>query len=356
MEQHSTMTIGMDLGDKRSHLYVLDNLTGEGLERGDIPTRQKSIEKWFSRRDPATVVIEVGSDSGWVSRQLAGLGHEVLVADPRRVRRLAGNDDKDDGLDAEFLARIGRMDRKLLKPIKLRSEQTQCALGLIRSRDELVQARTKLINHVRGAVKTLGVRLSKSSSESFHKLQAQIPPKLSEALNPVMVSIETLTQQIRCCERLIEDKSERQYPETEILRQVTGVGAISALAFVLVIEEPSRFSRSRTVGAYLGLTRRKYKSGQSDPELRISKQGDRLLRRLLVNSAHYILGPFGPDSDLRRWGLKYAAGGGKNAKKRAVVAVARKLAVLLHRLWTTGEQYEPLRNSNRSPQGATETV
>lgn len=353
MEQRSTKTIGMDLGDKRSHLYVLDNLTGEELERAAIATRQKSIEKWFSRRAPVTVVIEVGSDSGWVSRQLAGLGHEVLVADPRRVRRLAGNDDKDDGLDAEFLARIGRMDRKLLKPIKLRSEQTQCVLGLIRSRDELVQTRTKLINHVRGAVKTLGERLAKSSSESFHKLQAQIPPKLSEALNPVMLSIELLTEQIRCCERMIKDKSEQQYAETELLRQVAGVGVITALAFVLVIEKPSRFSHSRTVGAYLGLTRRKYKSGASDPELRISKQG---VRRLLVNSAHYILGPFAPDSDLRRWGLKYAAGGGKNAKKRAVVAVARKLAVLLHRLWTTGEQYEPLRNSNRSPAGATEAV
>ena len=356
MEQHSTMTIGMDLGDKRSHLYVLDNQSGEELERGDIATRQKSVQKWFSRREPATVVIEVGSDSGWVSRVLTELGHEVLVADPRRVRRLAGNDDKDDALDAEFLARIGRMDRKLLKPIKLRSEPTQCALGLLRSRDELVQARTKLINHVRGAVKTLGVRLPNSSTESFHKLQAQIPQQLRESLSAVIICIESLTEQIRCCERLIEQKCEREYPQTELFRQVAGVGAITALAFALVIEEPSRFSRSRTVGAYLGLTRRKYKSGQSDPELRISKRGDRLLRRLLVNSAHYILGPFGPDSDLRRWGLKYAAGGGKNAKKRAVVAVARKLAVLLHRLWTTGEQYEPLRNNSRTPQGAAEAV
>ena len=348
MAEHSTVTIGMDLGDKRSHLYVLDNLTGEEVEQGSIPTSKASIRKWFSRRERATVVIEVGSDSGWVSRLLAELGHEVLIADPRRVRRLAGKDDKDDELDAEFLARIGRMDRKLLKPIKLRNEDTQVALGLIRSRDNLVLARTQLVNHVRGMVKTVGVRLPKSASESFHKLQEQIPANLQETLRPVMVSIQALTEQIRCYERLIEHRSEHEYPETKLLRQVAGVGAITALAFVLVVEDPSRFSHSRTVGSYLGLTRRKYKSGESDPELRISKQGDRLLRRLLVNSAHYILGPFGPDSDLRRWGLKYADGGGKNAKKRAVVAVARKLAVLLHRLWTTGEEYEPLRNSSRS--------
>jgi transposase len=171
-----------------------------------------------------------------------------------------------------------------------------------------------------------------------------------------MVSIQMLTEQIRCCERLIEQKAEQQYPQTKILRQVAGVGLITALAFVLTIEEPARFAKSRKVGAYLGLARRKYKSGDSDPELRISKQGDQLLRRLLVNCAHYILGPFGPDSDLRRWGLKYAAGGGKNAKKRAVVAVARKLSVLLHRLWTTGEVYEPLRNSGLSPQSAVEAA
>ena len=356
MAESTTVTIGMDLGDKRSQLYVLDNLTGEELEQGNVPTREKSVRKWFSRREPATVVIEVGADSGWVSRLLAELGHEVLIADPRRVRRLAGKDDKDDRLDAEFLARVGRMDRKLLKPIKLRSEQTQAILGLIRSRDNLVQARTQLVNHVRGMVKTVGVRLPKSSSKSFHRLEAQIPEQLRETLHPAIVSIQALTEQIDCYERLIEEKSERDYPETKLLRQVAGVGAITALAFVLVVEEPGRFSHSRTVGAYLGLARRKYKSGESDPELRISKRGDRLLRRLLVNSAHYILGPFGPDSDLRRWGLRYAAGGGKNAKKRAVVAVARKLAVLLHRLWTTGEEYEPLRNSSRSPQGAAEAA
>jgi len=356
MTEHNTVTIGMDLGDKRSHLYVLENLTGEELEQTDIATTEKSVIRYFSKLEPATVVLEVGTHSGWISRLLDKLGHKVLVADPRKVRRLAGNDNKDDELDAEFLARIGRIDAKMLKPIKLRSEQTQVALGLIRSRDSLVKARTQLINHVRGMVKMVGKRLPSCSGQRFGKLEQQIPEQLREVLRPALQSIQTLTEQIRCYERLIEEKSEHEYPETKLLREVAGVGAITALAFVLVIEDPGRFSHSRTVGAYLGLARRKYKSGQSDPELRISKQGDRLLRRLLVNCAQYILGPFGPDSDLRRWGLNYAAGGGKNAKKRAVVAVARKLAVLLHRLWTTGEEYEPLRNSGRSPQGAAEAA
>ena len=136
------------------------------------------------------------------------------------------------------------------------------------------------------------------------------------------------------------------YPETDLLRQVEGVGALTALAFVLTLENPERFAKSRSVGAYLGLEPAQDQSGDRDPQRHISKEGDEMLRKLLVGSAHYILGPFGSDSDLRRHGEKIASRGGKNAKKRAAVAVARKLSVLLQRLWVTGEVYEPLRNAH----------
>jgi transposase len=348
MENNSTQTIGMDLGDKRSFLYVVDNVTGDEVEQAHIPTTIKNVGKWFAQRQPATVVIEIGTHSGWVSRLIAQHGHEVLVADARQVRNLAKGANKDDRLDAEFLARLGRADRRLLKPIKLRTEDTQIALGILRSRDSLVQARTQLINHVRGAVKAVGVRLPACSSESFHKLSNEIPEKLRELLNPMMVCIDTINKQIHAYDQIIEGKSKQQYPETAILRQVSGVGPITALAFILTIEDPNRFDKSRTVGAYLGLTGSRYDSGESNPELGISKRGDELLRRLLVNCAHYILGPHGQDSDLRRWGFAHGADGGKNAKKRAVVAVARRLAVLLHRLWTTDELYEPLYNARRA--------
>lgn len=352
MAEFSTVTIGMDLGDKFCQLCVLDNASRESVEESKVPTTIAAIERYFAGRSPSRIVMEVGTHSGWISRKLSDLGHEVLVADPRRVRALAGDEDKDDPLDAEFLARVGCMDPKLLKPIQHRSEQTQIALTLIRARDKLVQARTKLINCVRGLVKTTGARLPKGSSERFHKLEEQIPTVLAEALQPLMVSIGAITQQIRRYDQLIKQKAESDYPQTERLQQVGGVGPVTALALVLVIEDPARFPKSRAVGPYLGLCRRRWKSGESDPELRISKRGDALLRRLLVSCAHYILGPFGPDSDLRRWGLAYAGGGGKNAKKRAVVAVARKLAVLLHRLWITGEAYEPLRHAQRQAKTA----
>jgi transposase len=223
-------------------------------------------------------------------------------------------------------------------------------LALIHSRDTLVRSRTLLINHVRGTVKSFGERLPKCSAQSFHKKVAdQLPDELAEALEDVVATIGSLTEKIRDYERRIERVCKERYPqETGLLQQVTGVGVLTALTFVLTLEDPDRFKKSRSVGAYLGLVPGKDQSGESDPGKPISGEGDEMLRRLLVSSAHYILGPFGPDSDLRRHGERIASRGGKNAKKRAVVAVARKLSVLLHRLWITGEKYEPLRNARLS--------
>jgi transposase len=190
--------------------------------------------------------------------------------------------------------------------------------------------------------------LPKCPAASFHKRASEhIPETLLPALGPVLETIGSLTERIRDYDRKLEAISKERYPETELLRQVEGVGVLTALTFVLTLEDPYRFEKSRSVGAYLGLVPASDQSGDRDPQRRISKEGDEMLRRLLVSSAHYILGPFGSDSDLRRHGEKIASRGGKNAKKRAVVAVARKLAVLLHSLWTSAEVYEPLRNAHR---------
>src|SRR5215208_2680522 len=246
------------------------------------------------------------------------------------------------------LARLARLDPKLLSPIKHRGEDSQAHLALLRSRDALVGARTKLVNDVRAAVKSFGGRLPKCTAENFHNMVGEhLPWELASALEPILGTIASLTECIREYDRRLENVAEEVYPETKLLRQVHGVGVLTALAFVLTLEDPSRFAKSREVGAYLGLVPATDLSGGSDPEKRISKHGNKMMRRLLVGSAHYILGPFVEDSDLRRHGEKTAGRGGKNAKKRAVVAVARKLAVLLHRLWVTAEVYEPLYNSSR---------
>ena len=222
-------------------------------------------------------------------------------------------------------------------------------MAIIRSRQALVDCRTQLVNHVRGAVKSFGARLPKCPARSFHKRASEhMPQALWPALGPILEQIASLTQRIRDYERELETISKEHYPETELLRQVEGVGTLTALTFVLTLEDPYRFEKSRSVGAYLGLVPARDRSGDRDPQKHISKEGDEMLRKLLVGSAHYILGPFGSDSDLRRHGQKIASRGAKNSKKRAAVAVARKLAVLLHSLWMSAEIYEPLRNAYRS--------
>jgi transposase len=348
--------IGLDLGDRRSHLVILDQ-DAQLVEEARLPTSQASLTRKFSGVPAARVALEVGAHSRWVSALLTRLGHEVLVADARKLRLIYSNSRKNDRADAEYLARLARLDPNLLSPIHHRSPQAQAHLAVIRARDSLVRARTQLINHARGLVKTTGARLPSCSAASFHTRTASaIPQELEPALSPILETIASLTQRIRAYDRLIQQIADAHYPETRLLRSVPGVGPLTSLGFILTLEDLHRFRNSRELGACLGLVPRSDQSGDHDPQLHITKTGDSYLRRLLVQSAQYILGPFGPDCDLRRWGLKLAERGGKAAKKRAVVAVARKLAVLLHRLWKNGEVYDPLHQSRPAPLPAQEVA
>jgi transposase len=292
------------------------------------------------------MAIEAGTHSPWISRLLSACGHEVIVANPVKVALITQNVNKTDPVDAEYLARLARFDRGLLFPIQHRGEQAQIDLQLIRTRNIAVQSRKKLIGHARGAVKSFGARLPKCSAEAFvNATRDSIPETLRGALGPLLDLIDQLTKTIAGYDREVLKLVRTRYPEVERVTQVKGVGALIGLAFVLVLEDAGRFQKSRSVGAFLGLTSKKDQSGDQDPQRGITKAGDRLLRVLLMQGAQYILGQFGEDCDLRRHGEKIASRGGKRAKKRATVAVARKLSVLLHRLWVSGERYEPLRNT-----------
>jgi transposase len=347
--QQPPTTAGLDLGDKYSYLCLLDQHSGEVIEEGRLRTTPEALKRRFASERPMRIAIEAGTHSPWVSRLLEECGHEALVANARKLRLIYSNKRKTDEVDAENLARLARVDPKLLYPLKHRGEDSQAHVAIVRSREALVSARTQLVNHVRGAVKSFGARLPKCPAVSFHnKAPEHIPEALLPALGPLLETIGSLTRRIRQYDRRLEAIAKEHYPETELLRQVEGVGPLTALTFVLTVEDPYRFEKSRSVGAYLGLVPARDQSGDRDPQRRISKEGDEMLRKLLVSGAHYVLGPFGSDSDLRRHGEKIAARGGKNAKKRAVVAVARKLSVLLHSLWISGEVYEPLRNTHRS--------
>ena len=337
------LTVGVDLGDQWSHYCIL-GLEGETLAEGQLRTTQEDFATFFQGLNAARVAFEVGTHSAWVREVICGYGHEVLVANPRLMEGSKRRKRKNDRIDANKLARLGRVDPQSLHPMQHRSPEVRQDLVMLRARDALVAARTELINATRGLVKSMGKRLPKCSSPSFaRKVEDAVPAEIGEALQPLVRMTAALTDDIKGYDEKIEKLASEKYGHTALLRQVKGVGPITALAYVLTLENPKRFVKSRDVGPYLGLAPRQEDSGESQPQLGISKAGDRMMRRLLVGSAHYILGPFGPDTDLRRYGLRLCERGGKNAKKRAAVAVARKLAVLLHRLWVSGEVYEPLR-------------
>jgi transposase len=339
----SEETIGLDLSDKTG-LFVVIDAAGEVVKEGKVMLDLAGVRKVFATRQPCRIAIEVGTHSPWLSRQLEQMGYEVIVANARQVGLIARGAKKTDRVDAETLARAARFDPQLLKPIHHRGEQAQADLAMLRARKALLESRTRLVISARGMVKAVGGRLPKCSADYFaSKVKDHLPQSLRPALEPMLASIAQLTEQVKAMTRDLKQLAEERYPETRLLSQVHGVGLICSLTYVLTLEEPTRFRRSRQVGAYLGLVSRQHESGEQKPQLRITKSGDVYLRSVLVQSAQHILGPFGPDCDLRRWGLGLAGTGSKMRKNKAIIAVARKLCVLLHRLWLTGEVYEPLR-------------
>ena len=295
-----SLTIGLDLGDRRSAWYVV-GAEGQLVERGTVATERAALTGWLARYPRARVVMEVGTHSPWVSRLVAALGHETVVANPSELYGKKRRRRRNDKLDAEGLARLGRADIRLLYPIQHRGEQAQLDRAVLQARDTLVGVRTALINCARGTVKALGQRLAKCSPEVFaRRVRAEVPAALGPALLPLLDEIAALTERIGTYDRVIDAMAATRYPETARLRQVSGVGVLTALAYVLVLEDPRHFPVPRAVGSYLGLVSRLDDSGECQPQLSITKAGNRLLRRLLVQAEHYILGPFGPETDLRR--------------------------------------------------------
>lgn len=344
------LTIGLDIGDRKSCTCEIDG-AGVVLRETSVATTKTALTDYFGGRPPCRVVLEVGTHSPWIARLLTALGHEVLVANPSAMygqRRVRGRRRRNDRKDAAYLARQGRADPGLLFPITHRSAQAQQHLEVLRARDHLVRVRSKLIGHVRGTVKSIGARLAACSADGFAtRAASELPQELRETLFPLVETIRELTARIAAYDRRVEAIATTAYPVVARLRAPAGVGPLTALAFVLLVEDPARFPASRALGPYFGLVPQLDNSCEGKPELRISKAGDELGRRLLVSAAHYILGPFGPDCQLRQAGMSIIQRGGKYAKKRAVIAVARKLAVLLHQLWVSDRPYDPFYGGRR---------
>ncbi len=343
------VTIGLDLGDRSSWYCLLDE-SGAVLLEQRLSTTAKALQEIFGGMPHSRIALETGAHSPWISRLLTTLGHEVIVAHAGNVRLIGESRKKDDRMDAETLARLARIDPQLLCPVKHRSAKAQADLTLIRARAGLVRARTALVNTARGLAKSYGERLRGCNVRNMNPEKAEgLSPELQAALEPLLACIASVSEQIREYNERIETLAQQSSTQVALLKQVKGVGTLIALTFLLTLEDPHRLRKSRDVGCYLGLQPGRRNSGQSEPQMHISKEGDPYLRTLLVQGAQHILGLFGVDCDLRRWGLKLAERGGKSGKKRAIIATARKLAVLLHHLWVSGEAYEPLHNGSRVP-------
>jgi transposase len=332
------MTVGLDLGDRYSH-YCLLNADGDLVEEGRIRSTEAALRRHFEGEPCLRIAFECGTHSPWVSRLLEKLGHQPIIANSRKIGAITSSDSKNDKNDAELLARFAAADPRLLWPIEHRRPERQSDLNLIHIRATLVRARTMIVNALRGLVKSAGGRLPACSTESLPaRALAALPPALAEAATPLVDQVALLNTQIAGMDKQIE-KLAAKYPEIKLLRTAPGVGPIVAAAYVLTLDRHDAAS-NRSAGAFLGLRPGQSQSGGSDPQKRITKAGDKCLRSLLVQSAQYILGRFGPDSALRQWGLKLAATGGKRGKKRAIVAVARKLAVLLHSMWRNRQPFQ----------------
>lgn len=337
----SGCTLGLDLGDRRHHLCALD-AAGQILRDGPLPNTRPALAQLLHDFPGATVALEAGTHSPWISRFLQAQGATVIVANPRKLHAISRHERKCDRRDAQMLARLARVDPALLHPLQHGPAQAQHDLLGLKLRDALVRTRVSLINAVRFTLKSLGYPVRNPSSESFHKtVRADVPAECQPVIQPLLTVLEKITAEIKVLEKQLVQRGRTAYPATARLQQIAGVGPLTALGFVLKVGDPHRFGRSRDVGAYLGLCPRRDQSGGTDKQLRISKCGDGLLRRLLVSAAHYILGPFGPPSALREQGQRLLGQGSAREKKRAVVAVARKLAVLLLSLWKHGTDYEP---------------
>jgi transposase len=333
--------IGIDLGDTLAYYACLSN-TSELMEEATVRMTPAAFRKTFGAFEPTRIAIEAGAQSRWVATVLAELGHEVIVANPRQVELIAKNHNKNDSNDSKLLARLAHVDPLLLSPLQHRPEREQKNLLAIRARAQLVETRTALMHCLRGMLKGFGIRLPRSTSDCFlERCRTSVPAEFTCQLDGLFQVIAELTKQIEAYDEQVEQIAREQYPETARLRAIPGVGTLTALTYVLTLADPRRFRHSRDAGCYLGLRPKQQQSGGHNPQLGITKAGDSYLRKLLVQSAHCVLRDYAPDTALQRWGLALCVRGGKNAKKRAIVAVARKLAVLLHKLWVSGAAYQP---------------
>lgn len=340
--------VGLDVSKKSIEIYILpgNGQDGKSCRINNEPEQIEQFCRNFKEPKNVLMAMESGTDSPWMSELLVDLGFQVVVGNAKKLSLIWRNSDKSDRNDAELLARQARNDLKLFAPIQHQSSKLRAALVMIKMRECAVACRTKMINTVRGTLRSFGADTSDVTVDNFTaKIGRHIPKNLHSAMKEIVNEIRLLQLSIKDYDKKIARLC-REYPDTRKVDQISGVGNQTALAFVLILGSTERFFSGGGVGKYFGLTPKRDQSGDVDKQLHITKEGNKLMRKLLVQAAQYVMG-LGPECDLRRFGERIASRGGKIAKRKAVVAVARKIAKLMFRLWKYDEVYDPDHKANR---------
>lgn len=341
MVKRNHSALGIDLADRSAQFCVMTAEAGVAAEGKIELTPRKLGELWRAHGDVDVVVLEAGSPATWVTELLEGLGARVIVADPRKLKAVTESVRKSDVRDAQMLARLGLADEQLLSPTYVRPPEHRRAMTQLRVRDQVVRQRSSTIAEIRATVKLEGLRLRRCEAELVHEQEAGLPEELAMVLAPLFATLRAQDAAVAAYDAQIAETSKR-FPAAALLDEIDGVGPITALAFVVVVGDPARFRHTRDIGAYLGLVPRRDQSGQSDPSRRITKAGCGFLRRLLVQCAQVLCRPVGKDSALRRRTAAMLERRGKAGKRQVVVAVARRLSVVMLSMLKSQQRWQPL--------------
>ncbi len=347
--------IGIDVSDRMSKICVMTKVAGTRriVDETTVATTKDGFREYLERQDRnAPVTFETGIHCRWMAEFIRSMGFKVYVANPAKLKMLTESDTKNDRNDARELARYTLADVEMLHPVFLRAEQYQQMIRLLEARRALLGARTKLINEMRGFAKSMGFRIPRRDADYFHLIDRATWPRDLETLCwPMLAVVKTISLKIKAVEKqmhVLADTPEFR-ESAERLQQIAGVGFFSSVAFIAFLGgNYERFAKARDVGPYLGLVPRQDASGNIDKQLSITKKGSSLLRSLLAECAQAAMRDHAKMSDLRIKGLRIAERGGKNAKKRAVIAIVRSLAVTMVALLKHPErEYKPISDENQ---------
>ena len=332
-----TEYVGFDVSKEETAFCVKDAV-GRILSRGKVATDPRTLFEALKEHClcPERIVLETGTLSGWLARELSKLGIAIDVIDARQahaVMRLQHN--KTDANDAEIPAEIARTG--FCRPVAVKSETAQQDRVLLKARAHLVGVRRDTENTIRGLLASLGMRFAKGSAKLASRVREALQdhPELVTTLEPLLSAVVALRCESERLDKALRTRAKGD-PACRLLMTVPGVGPVTALAYAATIGDAERFAKSRTVGAYVGLTSRRWQSGEMDYSGRISKHGDAMLRALLYEAANSLLTVVRRAHPLKDWARRVRK---RTSHKKACVALARKLAVILHRMLITGEAF-----------------